>query len=317
MIAGIDARREAEGAAMPPVILVLIFAATSIAAYLTLEPAGERKAILSKLAETRRRVTGPAEQESQRPARFSERIVAPWLGALYRWVLRVTPGGIKAATERRLQQAGKPISAGRFLALEILAAATGVMFWTALAVAGDGQRTAVAGPLALLLAACAPRLWLGRLIARRMREAEKTFPDAIDLLSVSVEAGLGFDSALLRVSNRFPGALGMEFREYLTETKLGRPRAEALRALAVRLPLPEVRAFAAAIIQAEELGTGLTATLRAQAREMRQKRRQKAEERAMKAPVKMLFPLVLFIFPAIFVILLGPVVIHYMSLFSR
>ena len=185
---------------------------------------------------------------------------------------------------------------------------------------------AVAGPLLLLssdspasmdilLAALGggvgfylPGIWLGQRIGRRRRELARALPDALDLLSISVSAGLGFDSALIEVVQRWQNPLTEELGGVLRDMRLGKGRREALRALADRTQLPDVASFVAAVIQADELGTPVRETLRTQADEVRQQRRQRAEERARQATIKMLLPMALFIFPAIFVVLLGPVV---------
>jgi tight adherence protein C len=176
-------------------------------------------------------------------------------------------------------------------------------------------RSGTPGSLDLLLALIggalgfyAPGIWLGRRIARRRLELGRALPDALDLLSISVSAGLGFDSALIEVVQRWQNPLTEELGGVLRDMRLGKGRREALRALATRTQLPDVAGFVAAIVQADELGTPIRDTLRTQADQVRQRRRQRAEERARQATIKMLIPMALFIFPAIFVVLLGPIV---------
>ncbi|BCJ71821.1 hypothetical protein CS0771_13650 [Catellatospora sp. IY07-71] len=141
---------------------------------------------------------------------------------------------------------------------------------------------------------------------RRQQEIRRQLPDALDLLTLSVEAGLGFDSALVQVAQTMPGALSREFARVLQEMQMGRRRAEALRDLAARTSVPELKTIATSLVQAGELGIPIAGVLREQARQMRIKRRQRAEEQARKLPVKIIFPLILCLFPAVFIVVIGP-----------
>jgi tight adherence protein C len=139
-------------------------------------------------------------------------------------------------------------------------------------------------------------------------------PDVLDLLTVSVEAGLGFDQAVVKVIEKFKGPLAEEFHRTLQEVRMNKPRREALRALADRVGIDDLTAFIAALIQADQLGVSIAKVLRIQSDQMRIKRRQRAEEQAQKASIKMLFPLIFFIFPAMFIVLLGPAVLSMMGM---
>jgi tight adherence protein C len=163
---------------------------------------------------------------------------------------------------------------------------------------------AVAGATGFYL----PGIWLGRRIARRQQQVLKALPDALDLLSISVSAGLGFDGAMLEVVNRWQNPLTEEFSAVLRDLKLGTSRRDALRDFARRTGVEDVANFTAAVIQADELGTPLKDVLQIQSQQMRMYRRHRAEEQARKATIKMLVPMVFFIFPALFVVLLGPAV---------
>jgi tight adherence protein C len=151
-----------------------------------------------------------------------------------------------------------------------------------------------------------PGIWLGRRIARRHQEFSRALPDALDLLAISVSAGLGFDGAMMEVVQRWKNPLTDELAVVQRDMRLGKGRREALRAFAERTGVPDVFAVVAAVVLAEELGTPLRDTLRMQSEQMRLQRRQRAEERARQATIKMLIPMVIFIFPAIFVVLIGP-----------
>lgn len=167
----------------------------------------------------------------------------------------------------------------------------------------------------LVLALFLPKFYLKQKIKERNALAQKELPDILDLLTVSLEAGLGFDSALTKVIAKKEGVLSTEFQRCLEEIRLGKTRKEALSSVRERLVLNEVNVLITNVIQAEKLGMGLVNVFRVQSNEVRQRRRQRAEEEAMKAPIKILFPLVLFIFPSIFIVLLGPAIIQFMNTF--
>lgn len=154
-----------------------------------------------------------------------------------------------------------------------------------------------------------PELYLNSKGSERKREIERSLPDVLDLLTVSVEAGLGFDSALMRVVEKTRGVLSNEFRTMLQEIKMGKPRLDALRDMSKRADVDDLTTFTGSVILADQLGISIGNVLRLQSEQMRQKHRQRSEEMAMKTPIKIIFPLVFFIFPAIFIVLLGPAVI--------
>lgn len=162
-----------------------------------------------------------------------------------------------------------------------------------------------------------PRSWLKARAKNRQLEIEKKLPDVLDLLTVSVEAGLGFDAALLKVVEKQKGALAEEFFKVLQEIKMGRPRRDALRELSKRNPIEDLSNVVASLVQADQLGIPIGGVLRNQSKQIRQKHRQKAEEKAQKAPVKMMIPLVFFVFPSIFIIILGPAIIQIVDMFAH
>ncbi|MFD1037356.1 type II secretion system F family protein [Virgibacillus byunsanensis] len=161
----------------------------------------------------------------------------------------------------------------------------------------------------LFIATFLPSFYLKQKTQARNKLALRELPDFLDLLTVSIEAGLGFDSALSKVVSKKDGVLSMEFQRCLEEMRLGKTRREALTGVRERVTIDDVKSLIGSIIQAEQLGIGMVQVLNVQSLEIRESRKQRAEEQAMKAPIKMLFPLVLFIFPCIFIVILGPVVI--------
>jgi tight adherence protein C len=172
------------------------------------------------------------------------------------------------------------------------------------------------GSIGMLAAWRLPYVYLASKAKKRSKQAQRELPDVLDLLTVSLEAGLGFDSALGKLVSKKSGVLSDEFYRCLEEIRLGRTRREALLGLRERVALDEMRTLVSSILQAEKLGIGLVQVLRIQSSELRDRRKQRAEEAAMKAPIKMLFPLVLFVFPCLFIVLLGPVLIQFMDTFG-
>lgn len=245
----------------------------------------------------------------------ASRLLVPLMRRLTRLGRRLTPVSVIERLEQELQYAGSPPKwdAGRVLAMKVLLPPVFIA-----AVVVGGPTLLGIGLLQLLVAAALLAFvgwylpeWIVRSkAAKRQAQIQRELPDALDLLSITVEAGLGFDSALSRVSREVKGPLGQELYRVVQEIQLGEDRADALRSLGERNDLDELRSFVLAMIQADILGIAVSNVLQVQARELRLKRRQRAEERAQKLPVKIVFPLILCIFPALFVVLLGPAVIQ-------
>lgn len=246
------------------------------------------------------------------------RIVLPGVRALSDGARWIVPSRLGARLHRLVEQAGHPVRPGVFAALT---AGSGLLLggWMAL---GAGRSEMAPGSAATLAAVAGglglagPVMWLRGRAARRLLAAERALPDFLDLVVVSVEAGLGFEGAVARIAERAEGPLAAEFRRMLADQNLGASRRQALQALLARCPAPGVSALVAAILQAEQTGMGVGQVLRAQSERLRVRRRQRAEEAAMKAPLKMLFPLVFFIFPSLFVVVLGPAVLSLMRSFG-
>jgi tight adherence protein C len=225
-------------------------------------------------------------------------------------VRKRTPVGYIETLRHKLVLAGHPpgYELDRLLIFKVVGAASGLV-WVPLVLFGLGlSGTTGLFAIALLWVASflLPDLSLGRKIEARQKEIARRLPDILDLLVISVEAGLGFEQAIDRTSAAVPGPLSEEFRRMLQETRVGASRADSLRALDQRTEVPELRSFILAMLQADTFGVSIARILRAQADEMRIRRRLAAQELAQKAPIKMLFPLVLCIFPAMFVVVLGP-----------
>lgn len=223
--------------------------------------------------------------------------------------------------ERRLLAAGRPWGMGpvEFRMLQIaLFLGLPVLFGGYTLLLGSGPGGLFTGALVGLVgAAILPSWYLSLRVKKRSRMALRELPDVLDLLTVSLEAGLGFDAALGKLVSRSEGVLALEFRRCLEEIRLGKTRREALQGVKERVELDEIKLFISSILQAEKLGIGLVQVLRVQSQETREQRKQRAEEEAMKAPIKMLFPLVLFIFPTLFIVLLGPALIQFIGAFSK
>lgn len=241
---------------------------------------------------------------------MAKRLLLPFLGHVLGASRRLTPLHQLERFERKLLLAGNPEEwdAARLAAVRFFGRVLGpTLVAMVLLAAGTGplQVVVLSGMVALVFQ-LGPDVLLDRMIARRQEEIRTTLADAMDLLIIMVEAGLGFDAAMARVARQIPGALGEELRRTVQEIQLGRSRAEALRGLADRTGIVHVRGLVAAIIQAEQFGITISEVLRQQASELRERRRQEAEEHAQKIPVKVLLPLIFFILPSLFIVLLGP-----------
>lgn len=241
---------------------------------------------------------------------FGERIVVPMLDASARFVSRFTPQRTLENTRHNLELAGNPNnwSATEFIGVRGLAGLLlGALTFavTMLANVGVGQQLLFTVGMALL-GFFLPVVWLGSRIRRRQDEIIKTLPDALDLLTISVEAGLPFDGAMQRVAEKWDNELSRAFQRMLTEMRVGKSRREALRDMSDRMEVPDVTSFVAALIQADQLGISIAKVLRIQSEQMRIKRRQRAEEKAQQAPIKMLLPMTFLIFPTILIVILGP-----------
>jgi len=249
-----------------------------------------------------------------------QRLLVPGFRSVGRPFLRVTPAGLIASSRRRLQNAGEPIGLGpvELLGLQFGVALAGAILGLLLATLTDPSEwqflaTIVAGGLIGYLL---PSFVVDVLARRRKDAIRRALPGSLDMLALGVEAGLSLDGAFSQVAHRWVTPLSAEFRAVLLEFQMGRDRRQALLDMALRTGVPDVTRFTTAVIQADMLGVPLSRALFEQAAEMRLRRRQRAEDLARKAPVKMLFPMVLLIFPALFVVILGPAIPRLMELFQ-
>lgn len=266
--------------------------------------------IQNRLEEYASRTDAPLSlEEIELSLPFSQRVVRPMLVTLSNSFSRLSPARSREAMELRLQLAGRPYNWGpsEFFGLRIFVALLLAVFAFLLISLSQGFLIALlAGVVGALIGFMLPILWLRSKTQRRQGEIVKTLPDALDLLTIIVEAGMGFDGAMQKVAEKWDNEISKGFAKVVQEMRLGVSRREALKNMDISMGVPDVTTFVAAIIQAEQLGVSIAKILRVQSEQMRIKRRQRAEAAANKAPIKMLFPMVFLIFPALFIVLLGP-----------
>jgi tight adherence protein C len=294
---------------------VMLAAAAYLAGEAATATARQRRVAVRRAATYGKvRLASQAGRES-----FRERALDPLKGKLAAWTLKLNPKTTVDSVSVRLLAAGmsRSITPTSFLAAK---AGVGIAGIVAGAMVGG---TLMGGFGVVLFAGMfafvgfrAPDFVVAGRARRRREQVRSELPDALDLLAVSVEAGLGFDGAMGKLTDHMDGALAEEFSLALSEMRIGEGRADALRKMSDRVAAPELAAFVRAIIQADQLGMSLGRILRVQAADSRLRRQAAAEERAMKAPIKMLFPTVLFIFPAMFLVVLGPAFLNIATVFE-
>ena len=302
---------------MTPEILIAIMAAAAVL-LITVGVASRpsEDAVQARLSQLVVQPKSLEEMEMQRP--FSDRVLRPMVQRFAKLGRRRDEGGMIARIDAKLEKAGYPgglrgadwvgVKLMSLIAFAVIAFLLGLLI---------GKGAIVLGLLFLTVGGAigyiAPEFWLGKKIAARSMAMVLQLPDALDLLTISVEAGLGFDAALAKVVEKMEGPLVDEFRQALAEVRMGRTRREALRDVANRADAQPVSNFIGAIVQAEQLGVPIAKVLQIQSNQLRIERRQRAEEAAAKAPVKMLFPMVGCIFPTIFIVILGPAIVTVMG----
>lgn len=250
---------------------------------------------------------------------FTERVIYPIARKLGELAIKFTPQNALNSISRKLELAGSParLDPTMILAMQFIAGLTFgglviLVFTLGPTDIGIGK-TILFGVLFAALGFYFPQLWLTSQIGKRQKSIRRAMPDALDLLTVCVEAGLGFDAAMSKVSEKWENELSLAFARVIAEIQLGKIRREALRDMADRIGLAEMTSFVAAVIQSEQLGVSLAKVLRIQSDQMRIKRRQLAEEEAHKAPIKMLIPMGLLIFPSLMIVLLTPAALKLMN----
>lgn len=261
----------------------------------------------------------PVTREEDLSRSFRERALVPFLGALGALGTGLTPIGMRRRIARKLVLAGSPPawSADKIAALKVLGAVAGLALGWLVATALGLRGLPYVGALVLFggVWALIPGATLDIKARTRQELIRRALPDTMDLLTISVEAGLGFDAALSQVVKSTEGPLAHEIARMLQEMQVGAARVDALRSLADRSDVDELRGFTLAMVQAEQFGVSISKVLRSQADVLRTKRRQRAEEKAMKVPVKILFPLIFCILPAMLIVLVGPALIRVSQVF--
>ncbi len=300
------------------VVLTMVFLSTVFLVYAALGAVlRKRQVIAIRLEKIAKEDSRYPDSDLNKP--LFARIVQPILDDISKLILKVTPKEIISNYEKRVITAGNPfdftvkdwmnIQAAVILCFPLITVLIGVYK------KAEVRTVIFVALVEIIIGLILPRLLLSKKTSDRQREIKNSLPDVLDLLTVSVEAGLGFDGALAKVIDKMPGALANEFENVLQEMKVGKQKKDALKDMADRVGLNDLITFIGSIIQADQLGVSISNVLRIQSEQMRQKRRQRAQEKAMKAPVKMLIPMVLFIFPTIFSVLIGPVAIKVIRTF--
>jgi tight adherence protein C len=284
---------------------------------------GEREQVGRSLAAIEAFQAAPASMRRELERPFVERVVKPLLSNSTNLGRRLTPAGQLELIRKRLDAAGSPggWDVDRILAMKVLGALAGIAL-TVIASPVSRHFGTLALILSLVIFVVAgffgPDMVLYQLGYNRADRMRKELPDALDLLTISVEAGLGFDAAMSQVARQTEGPLAEEFFRVLQEMQIGMGRTDAFRAMADRTNVDDIRTFVTALVQADAFGIPIANVLRVQAKEMRIKRTQRAEEQAQKVPVKILFPLIFCILPTLFIVVIGPAGLQiYHALFQK
>jgi tight adherence protein C len=268
-----------------------------------------------------RRMNVPSDMQAELDQSFEERVLEPARAKLLTLGRRLTPAGQLEKMAKRLESAGSPEGwdVNRILSVKVLAGGVGLLLGFVLPLVLGAVPAVVVGTVILggAVGFFGPDLAVYQIAYNRRDRIRKDLPDALDLLTITVEAGLAFDAAVTQVARNTEGPLADEFYRVLQEIQLGRGRGEALEQMAARVNVEELNTFVSAVVQADSLGIPIAHVLRIQAKEMRIKRSQRAEEAAQKVPVKILFPLIFCILPALFVVVIGPAAVNIFRAFSE
>ncbi len=274
--------------------------------------------IESRLTQFAERPRTLEEMELEQP--FYDRVVKPVIAGITRALGRLTPSQGMEKVRTQIILAGNPYNMGtsefmgaRMLAMVILG---GVTFGLTLLMGASPIEMLLYSSVMAMIGYLVPVFWLRSKVKKRQKVILKTLPDAIDLMTISVEAGLAFDGAMQRVADKWDNELGNEFQRAISEMRVGKSKREALHELVQRTGVPDLSTFVASIIQADQLGVSIAKVLRIQSEQMRIRRRQRAEEQAHKAPILMMIPMVFLIFPATYIVILGPAIPKMMAAFG-
>ena len=250
-------------------------------------------------------------------AAFTARVLKPLIAQINRRANRILPSSVSERLEGAITQAGLKVKPGQFIVAVAVLAGVFPLVMLALLISGgtSGKMLVVLYAAFVGFGLYGPRIWLLGRIKRRQKEIWKALPDAFDLITASVEAGLGIDAAFTRVLEKVKGPFAVELGRAMREITMGRARKDAFLDMADRTGVDELRSLINSIVQAESMGISIGTVIRVQTGVIRTKRKQRAEEQAFKAPIKMVFPLVLFIFPAIFTVIGGPALIQIKTAF--
>ena len=301
-------------------LLVLVIGAAAMLVVIGMRESRGEDPLAKRLAEYAERGEIASLEEIELSKPFMERVVIPTARRFGELAQRFTPQNAIVETRRRLEMASAPrwLEPTMFLASRLifgigLGLAMFFVFSLSPTISPFSLTSMLMVVLFSIIGFFLPNMLLNRNIRRRQKEVLNAMPDALDLLTICVEAGLGFDAAMKKVIEKWDNMLSTAFARVLQEIQLGKLRREALRDMSDRLGIPEMDSFVAAVIQSEQLGVSLAKVLRIQSDQMRVKRRQRAEEEAHKAPIKMIIPLALLVFPSIMIIILTPAVIQIMG----
>jgi tight adherence protein C len=293
-------------------LVVVAVAVITVLIVIGMRESGKQDALQARLEEFAERgeVASLEDIELSQPLR--DRIILPIARSLGELALKFTPQNAIQGTSRKLELAGNPrgLDPTVFLSMRMAGISLGLLMLVVASIAPEGSflkgKGLIYGIPAGALGFFLPELWLSGRINRRQHNIRRAMPDALDLLTICVEAGLGFDAAMAKVYEKWENELGSAFGRVIKEVQLGKLRKDALRDMADRVGISEMTSFVAAVIQSEQLGVSMSKVLRIQADQMRVKRRQMAEEEAHKAPIKMLIPMAFLIFPSICIVLMAP-----------
>jgi len=294
-----------------PLIMVTFFCSVMLMAM----AAGKRKTsvVESRIQAFRQQTNAMDDFGPNLDVAFTDRVLKPGAESLARLVSRILPQSMLADVQHQLMVAGYPMRYNTYLSFwglsTFLLGGMGLMIFVSAPTSGIFQKL-LAGGIFVILGFAFPRMWLKGKVKAKQKAVIRSLPDTMDLITTCVEAGLGLDAALSRVADKADGPLSDELQRMLRDIGMGKLRREAMNELSERAGVEELTSFINSIVQAEQLGVGIAQVLRVQSEQLRTQRRQRAEKQAHEAPIKMLFPLVLFVFPAFLGVILGPAVIR-------